>query len=249
MEAERPHANSHKLVRIAQKLKDKLYRDSFVAARARRFLAHQMRAIRGAMSQAEFGKLIDKPQSVVSRFEDPSYGKMTINSLLDIASKVDRALVVQFVDWTQFLKMTEDDSESASSPAPYDAADIDDFATREEQSQNWQQLFGNITPVMTGVYLENLQAYPLNVNFWPRYNTAGWPIIAHGYEARIAELENELVRVRNENARLSGEVKKLRMHILLDQGSFASLSVRSVPELPNNQALRYWWRHEASIVS
>jgi hypothetical protein len=248
MEAERPHANSHKLVRIAQKLKDKLYRDSFVAARARRFLAHQMRAIRGAMSQAEFGKLIDKPQSVVSRFEDPSYGKMTINSLLDIAAKVDRALVVQFVDWTQFLKMTEDDSESASSPASYDAADIDDFATREEQSQSLQQFFGNITPVTTGVYLENLQAYPLNINFWPGYNTAGWPIIAPGYEARISELENELARVRKENAQFSDYVKKLQIHILLNQGSFARLSA-TAPGIPNNQALRYWWQHEASIVS
>ena len=131
MEAERHHARSHKLVRLANKLKDKLYRDSFVAARARRFLAHQVRAIRGAMSQSEFGKLIDKPQSVVSRLEDPSYGKMTINSLLDIAAKVDRALVVQFVDWKQFLKITEEDSEAASAPSPYNSDEIDALAARE----------------------------------------------------------------------------------------------------------------------
>jgi hypothetical protein len=153
MEAERHHAHSHKLVRLANKLKDKLYRDSFVAARARRFLAHQVRAIRGAMSQSEFGKLIDKPQSVVSRLEDPSYGKMTINSLLDIAAKVDRALVIQFVDWKQFLKMTEDNSEAVSSPSPYNSDEIDAFSAHEavlaliaqQQASLWVQLT-SLTP-------------------------------------------------------------------------------------------------------
>jgi hypothetical protein len=145
MEAARPHAISHKLLRIVSKLQDKLYRDAFVGARARRFLAHQMRALRGKMSQADFGKLVDKPQSVVSRLEDPSYGKMTLNSLLDIAAKLDRALVVQFIDWKAFLKMTEDDSEEASAPAAYDQAEIELFAQQEAAMEIWQpQLLAGI---------------------------------------------------------------------------------------------------------
>jgi hypothetical protein len=83
------------------------------------------------MSQADFGKVIDKPQSVVSRLEDPSYGKMTLNSLLDIAAKVDRALVVQFMDWKSFLKITEDHSEQSSAPSAYNQEELDLFAQQE----------------------------------------------------------------------------------------------------------------------
>jgi hypothetical protein len=118
-------ANSRKLRRVAAKLRNKDYRDSYVGARARRFLAHQIRAIRGDMSQSEFGRLIDKPQSVVSRLEDPTYGKMTINSLLDIAAKVDRALIVQFMDWDTFIKFCEDDSEECSSPRAFDPSEVE----------------------------------------------------------------------------------------------------------------------------
>jgi hypothetical protein len=142
-----PHlAISRRLARLAGKLRDKLYRDSFVAARCRRFLAHQMRALRGDMSQAEFGKLLDKPQSVVSRLEDPTYGKMTLNSLLEVAAKTDRALLVQFVDWKTLLKMVADESEEASAPTPYDQIDIQSFVQAEalkDAAIGLQPIFGD----------------------------------------------------------------------------------------------------------
>jgi predicted transcriptional regulator len=131
MEAAPHNAISHRLARLASKLKDKVYRDSFVAARCRRFLAHQIRARRGDMSQTEFGKLLDTTQSVVSRLEDPTYGKMTLNSLLDVAAKTDRALLVQFVDWKVMLKMVADESEESSAPARYDQLDIQSFVQAE----------------------------------------------------------------------------------------------------------------------
>lgn len=59
-------------------------------------LARQITALRGGRSQAAFGKLIGKPQSVVSRLEDPNYGKVTLQTLLDIATKLDVALLVRF---------------------------------------------------------------------------------------------------------------------------------------------------------
>ncbi len=122
MEIVRRPANSRKLKRLASKLQDKAYRDGYVGARARRFLAHQMRALRGDLSQAEFGRLIDKPQSVVSRWEDPTYGKMTLASLLDVAARLDRALVVQFMDWPSFVAISED--QDPAPPRPYADTDI-----------------------------------------------------------------------------------------------------------------------------
>ncbi len=116
-------ANSLKLKRVAAKLRDKSYRDAYVGARARRFLAHQLRLLRGEMSQAEFGKLIGKPQSVVSRWEDPAYGKMTLASLLEVAAQLDRALVVQFMDWPDFISLCEDQDPAV--PRAYVEADND----------------------------------------------------------------------------------------------------------------------------
>jgi hypothetical protein len=150
MEREPHSAISHRLIRLASKLRDKIYRDSFVGARCRRFLAHQVRALRGEMSQSEFGKLIEKPQSVVSRLEDPSYGKMTLNSLLDVAAKTDRALLVQFVDWKVLLKMSADDSEESSAPAAYNQIDIQSFAQAEalkDAAIGLQPVLGAIFPL------------------------------------------------------------------------------------------------------
>jgi len=66
------------------------------------FLARQMRAFRGDNSTSDFGKILDKPQSVVSRLEDPNYGKWTLQSLFDVAAKLNVAVTVRFVDFPNF---------------------------------------------------------------------------------------------------------------------------------------------------
>ena len=132
MEVVRRPANSRKLKRLASKLQDKAYRDAYVGARARRFLAHQMRALRGDLSQAEFGRLIGKPQSVVSRWEDPTYGKMTLASLLDVAARLDRALVVQFMDWPAFVTIAEDQDPAPPRPSP-----DPDFGAASDYAEAW----------------------------------------------------------------------------------------------------------------
>ncbi len=93
-----------------------------MAHNLRAFLADQIRALRGDMSQQEFGRLIDKPQSVVSRLEDEDYGKVSLQTLIDVATKLDIGLVVRFVDFPTFLCATSDFSERAVAPAPYDGA-------------------------------------------------------------------------------------------------------------------------------
>jgi hypothetical protein len=81
-----------------------------------------MRKFRGDKSQSEFGDLIDKRQTVVSRLEDPKYGKWTLQTLFDVAEKLNVAVLVRFVDIPTFLKLSEDMSEDASQPQPYDEA-------------------------------------------------------------------------------------------------------------------------------
>ncbi len=120
---------SHRFSRLAKKLGEKAYRDNYVSSHLRIFLTNQIRALRGEMSQAEFGKFIQKPQSVVSRLEDPHYGKLTLQTLLDIANKLDVALLVRFTDYPTFLNFTDDFSDDAINPSPYDQTSVDLLAS------------------------------------------------------------------------------------------------------------------------
>ena len=83
---------------------DAAFRASYLAHHLRAFLADQIRVLRGELSQREFRELIGKPQSVISRLEDEEYGKVTLQTLIDIATKLDIGLLVRFVDFPKFLE-------------------------------------------------------------------------------------------------------------------------------------------------
>ena len=118
-------ADSSRVSRLARKFGDKNFRDGYLIQHLKSFLADQIRALRGDHSQKEFGDMIGKPQSVVSRLEDEDYGKFSLQTLLDIATKLDIALIVRFVDFSTFLKITNDYSERALAPATYNQASMD----------------------------------------------------------------------------------------------------------------------------
>jgi hypothetical protein len=134
MDEERHGADSPRSARLAQKMRSRAYRHSYVASHTRQFLARQMRAFRGAMSQTDFGEIIGKRQTVVSRLEDPNYGKWNIQTLFEVAQNLDVAVVVRFVDFQTFLRLTKDMDDSAARPAPYSQEAVDDTARRDEEA-------------------------------------------------------------------------------------------------------------------
>lgn len=97
---------------------NKSYRDSYLDATVRTGVAYQIYALRAklGLSQTKFAQKIGKPQSTVSRLEDESYGKVTISTLLDVAKSMDVALVVRFVDYSEFLHFAGRMSESEMQP-------------------------------------------------------------------------------------------------------------------------------------
>src|SRR6266568_4553118 len=99
----------------------KKFRDAWVAVHVKRGVATQLRSLRGTSSQASFGKKLDKPQSVVARLEDPSYGAMTVQTLLDIASKLDIGLLVKFVPFSRVLRETKNITSDDLAPLSYEA--------------------------------------------------------------------------------------------------------------------------------
>lgn len=118
-------APSHRVASLAKKLKSKKYRDSYLSSHTRMFLANQIASLQGEMSQKEFGELLDKPQPIISRLQNPEYGKYTLQTLLEIASKLDVALIARFVDYPTFLKFTNDFSDEALRPVSFDPNQLD----------------------------------------------------------------------------------------------------------------------------
>jgi hypothetical protein len=145
MAAERLRANRNR--RLAERLGDKRYRDAYLGSRIRQFLAHQMRSFRGDRTQADFGRLLEQSQSVVSeRLESPSYGKWNLQTLLQIASKLDVALVVQFVDYPTFVKFTDEISESTVKPAPFSKQKLEESLEQPTRRSGAAEAFKTMMP-------------------------------------------------------------------------------------------------------
>jgi transcriptional regulator with XRE-family HTH domain len=96
----------------------KKYRDGYLQSRVRGFIAYQIQALREklGLTQAEFAELTGKKQSTISRLEDTEYGKVSVQTLLDIACATNVALVVKFASYPDFLDQTRNMSLEALQP-------------------------------------------------------------------------------------------------------------------------------------
>lgn len=94
---------------------EKAYREAFVEEMVSTGVAFQVRALRGreGWTQGELGQRSDKKQNVISRIENPDYGKVTISTLLSLAAAFDVALQVRFVSFGDLWKSTRDLSKAA----------------------------------------------------------------------------------------------------------------------------------------
>lgn len=148
---------------LARSFTDRTFRASYMAQHLRAFLADQIRGLRGDLSQTAFGRLINKPQSVVSRLEDEEYGKVSLQTLLDIAQDLDVGLLIRFVDFPTFLKVTADFSDAAIVPHPYNQKEMEAFLDYE-QSQvvlRNQTLITNPQPQNAGLVSSTILWRPL----------------------------------------------------------------------------------------
>lgn len=111
--------------KLVESLSDKELRDEYAATSIRRSIAHQVRAMREArgLSQAQLGKLADKPQGNISRVEDPDYGRVSLQTLIELAAAFDVGLLVKFVPFSELLSYTADASvEELNAPSFKDDA-------------------------------------------------------------------------------------------------------------------------------
>jgi transcriptional regulator with XRE-family HTH domain len=90
---------------LAANFGDKRYRDLFVSEQIFSGLPLKIRKLREAKfpTQKAFADKLGKHQSWVSQLENPNYGKLTLTTLLEVASAFDVALEVDFVAFSRVL--------------------------------------------------------------------------------------------------------------------------------------------------
>jgi transcriptional regulator with XRE-family HTH domain len=109
--------------RLREELKDREYRDAYVAATVRNGVAFQIRAMRESRGWDQ-KKLATKMgnenlQPIVSRYENPDYGRFTVSSLLDLAKAFDVGLVVRFAPFSELINRDEELSAISLDVASY----------------------------------------------------------------------------------------------------------------------------------
>jgi transcriptional regulator with XRE-family HTH domain len=106
---------------IAQ-LKDKRYRDAFVAEHIATGIPFQIRALRKQKEwkQRELADHAGMLQERISVAENPNYAKFNIQTLKKIASAFDVALIVRFVPFSELLRWELNISSETLAPASFD---------------------------------------------------------------------------------------------------------------------------------
>lgn len=87
---------------------NKEYRDAYIESESLTFIAHQIRAIRDqrGWTQKQLADKMKTTQAVISRLEDPSYGKYNVKTLLDICFAFDVGLELRFISTAKMLIKT-----------------------------------------------------------------------------------------------------------------------------------------------
>ena len=103
------------LSNLWKKLRNRKYRKAFVSAQLKRGIPFQVRAMRKKLgwSQETLAKEAGITQGVISRAENPNYGNLTFNTVLEIANGFDVAFIGEFVSFGELERRFENQSEES----------------------------------------------------------------------------------------------------------------------------------------
>lgn len=103
-------------------IEDKKYRDFYTETHLKKNVPFQMKTMRIERDWSQTfaaEEILGKGQNALSRLESPAYGRLTLQTLSEIAKAYDVGLIVKFVPYSRLLKEYEDVSYDAlSAPSP-----------------------------------------------------------------------------------------------------------------------------------
>ncbi|HZP63584.1 MAG TPA: helix-turn-helix transcriptional regulator [Terriglobales bacterium] len=105
---------------VVENFQDPNYRHSLVESYIREGIAFQLKAMRAALTQGDVAEKLGnaKLQPIVSRYENPDYGRYSLATLLKLARIFDVALVVRFEPFSKFMRWhRESATESLAVPS------------------------------------------------------------------------------------------------------------------------------------
>ncbi len=108
------------------KLREKAYREAFVAGQAHRAIPFQIRALlrQRHLSQKELATRARLTQGAISRAANPAYGHLTLTTILKVAAGFDVAFVGRFVPFSRLADFWETLSDTdLAHVAPFEEED------------------------------------------------------------------------------------------------------------------------------
>ncbi len=98
----------------------KKYRKAFVGSLLKRGTALQIQNLlkQRGWSQTQLAEACGLTQGVISRAQNPAYGNLTFNTVIEIAAGFDVAFIGRFVPFSEFSKWAENMSEGAAFEMP-----------------------------------------------------------------------------------------------------------------------------------
>jgi transcriptional regulator with XRE-family HTH domain len=106
----------------------------FVESHLNKKLAFQIRSLRGDLSQEQMEDKVGIKQQVLSRLENPYYGKSTMTTLKKIAAGCDVALLVEFVPFSQLVNRVSGTPYIERGLSP-DTMNVPDYAKEEGEGK------------------------------------------------------------------------------------------------------------------
>ena len=115
--------NHEELNRLLEEIKEPEYRRGLVEGHAKDTIAFQIRQLRKAYGweQRDLAKALGNPklQPMISRYENPDYGRYSISTLLELAAAFDVALIVRFAPFSELVEWDLRCTNRTLLPAPY----------------------------------------------------------------------------------------------------------------------------------
>lgn len=111
---------------VWQKLRSKEYREHFVDAQVKRAVPFQVRSLMKAqrLSQKELAAAAGLTQGVVSRAASPTYGNLTLNTIVRIAAGLDVAFIGRFVPFSELVRYYDELSEDMGDVPTFEEEDM-----------------------------------------------------------------------------------------------------------------------------